>query len=230
MHNKSLLILIAMLASIGGWFLWNILFAIIYSQNTIYKVKGALFHGFGKSILWWFTLIFIILAVLVLEIAVSAMRTALWPTDADVFQELERDLKVRKRFEEAAQVELRQGWEAAAVAEAAKGRKAKGKKIPSLKPKISSFELRRGDRERKRQEVAEREQDRRERDVEEILRNRPDKYVDPARTRGNRLSIQEGMDEVERGSRDVEAMLKGRFGSVRRPGDEDERAGREASK
>ena len=38
------------------------------------------------------------------------VRVMLWPTDEDVFRELEKDSGVKRRFEEAAVMELEQGW------------------------------------------------------------------------------------------------------------------------
>jgi len=60
---------------------------------------------------WWLVLIFIVLCIAVLEYGVSSLRAAWWPTDVDIFQELEHDLEVRKRFEEASAMELQQGWD-----------------------------------------------------------------------------------------------------------------------
>ena len=48
-----------------------------------------------------------------------------------LFQMLEKDPEVRRRFEEASAMELRQGWEAAAEADKAKKmKKHKGKMLP----------------------------------------------------------------------------------------------------
>lgn len=50
-------------------------------------------------------------AVLIFEISVCSLRANLFPADVDVFQEYEKDLDIRKRFEEAAASELQQGWD-----------------------------------------------------------------------------------------------------------------------
>jgi phospholipid-translocating ATPase len=111
MHNKSVLALISLVLSIGGWFLWNIILSSVYHKNKIYAVKHGFLSRFGRNPLWWFTLILILVSVLAFELAVIALRTAYWPTDTDIFQELEQDLEVRKRFEEASALELQQGWQ-----------------------------------------------------------------------------------------------------------------------
>jgi phospholipid-translocating ATPase len=78
------------------------------------------------------------------ELAVASLRSAYWPTDTDVFQELERDLSVRKRFEEASAVELQLGWD-------------RGKKKDSAEIETERIK-----------------QEQREGAVEELLMNRPD--------------------------------------------------------
>jgi phospholipid-translocating ATPase len=137
--------LIALVLSIGGWFLWNILLNLIYpTKNKVYTVKHAFFDHFGKNILWWLTLILILLSVILFELGVTSLRAAWFPTDVDIFQELESDLEVRKRFEEASATELQQGWQ-------------RGKKKESL--------------EVERERV---EQEKREGAVKVLLENRPD--------------------------------------------------------
>jgi phospholipid-translocating ATPase len=111
MHNKSIVVAIAFLCSVGGWFLWNIILAATYHNNKIYDVKDGFFVRFGRNALWWLTLILIVSSVIVFELGVGSLRAAWFPTDVDTFQELEQDLMIRKRFEEAASMELQQGWD-----------------------------------------------------------------------------------------------------------------------
>ncbi|KAI9755089.1 MAG: hypothetical protein M4579_004428 [Chaenotheca gracillima] len=119
MHNKSVVVLISVFLCVGGWFLWNLILSAIYSNNTVYDVKGGFIHRFGDSVLWWLVLILIVASCFVFEIGVAALRSAWFPTDVDLFQEYERDLPIRKRFEEAASSELQMGWD-------------RGKKRPSF--------------------------------------------------------------------------------------------------
>lgn len=150
MHNKSIIVPIALFISIGGWFLWNILLDLTYNTNSKsgkpYFVRNGFFEHFGKNPLWWLTLILIIVAVVVLDLAIVTLRAAWWPRDEDVFQELERDLGVRMRFEEAAAMELQGGWQ---------GKEA-------MKQREEEKRIRKDE-----------EQSRREREVGELLRNRP---------------------------------------------------------
>jgi phospholipid-translocating ATPase len=195
MHNKSILAAISLLLSIGGWFLWNIILSAIYNPaNKIYHVRDSFFSTFGKSGLWWFTLILIVSCAIVFEFGVSSLRAAWFPTDADTFQALEQDLEIRKRFEEAASLELRQGWD-------------RGKKK-------TSFEIRKEEEEERQRNE---EQEKREAEVREILRSRPDGPASEAAVRqSKRMSTQDIIDEVGRTSVDISEMLSKRFGSVRR--------------
>jgi len=47
-------------------------------------------------------LILTLAALIVLELGVSSLRKTFWPTDTDVFQELQKDAFIRNRFEETA--------------------------------------------------------------------------------------------------------------------------------
>jgi len=144
MHNKSIMAAISFIASVGGWFLWNLILSATYHNNWLYNVKGGILHRFGRTLLWWLTLALMVSSCVIFELGVASIRSAFWTTDVDTFQELERDLHIRKRFEEAAALELQQGWD-------------RGEKK-------SSLEL----------ERAEAEQAAREGEVQNILRNRPE--------------------------------------------------------
>ena len=111
LHNKSIAAAIAIFLSVGGWWLWNLLLSLIYPPNVIYNVNHGLLEWFGKNPLWWLTLILIVMAVGLFETTIHSVRTALFPSDVDKFQEYERDLEVRKRFEESASELLQQGWD-----------------------------------------------------------------------------------------------------------------------
>jgi phospholipid-translocating ATPase len=111
MHNKSITAFIAVFLSIGAAILWNIILAGIYPSTAIYYVRHEWFVGFGRNPRWWLVLIFIVLCVAVLEFGIASLRAAWWPSDVDIFQQLERDQEVKKRFEEASAMELQQGWD-----------------------------------------------------------------------------------------------------------------------
>ena len=106
LHSKSVLCVLAMGLSIGGWTIWNLIFSAFYTHNTQYDVRDGLLDRFGRNALWWLTLILIVVACWMFEFAVKCMRMAWIPDDVDTFQELEKDKGVKRRFEEAAGFEI----------------------------------------------------------------------------------------------------------------------------
>jgi phospholipid-translocating ATPase len=128
MHNKSIMCLLAFVISISAIFLWNILLDLIYPRKGIYRVRGGLFHEWGRDPRWWIGLFFAVCAVVALELCVQAAKKTIWLTETEIFQGLEKDPAVRRRFEEASAMELRQGWEATAEAQRLqKEKKGRGK-------------------------------------------------------------------------------------------------------
>ncbi len=119
MHNVSIANVLAVGASVGGWFLWNILLAVLYTRKGIYDVKGGFLRRFGRDWNWWLTLIVILACLFVLEVGSKAIKMAFRPSDTDVFQVLEQDGVMKRRFENASALELRAGWRA-------QGRKLEG--------------------------------------------------------------------------------------------------------
>lgn len=109
-RNRTSIALACLVIEFGGWFLFNIALSVTYKDNYEYDVKGALLDRFGRNPLWWCTLIIIIVGCLLYEIIVRAVKNALFPTDIETFQELEGDVGVRRRLEEASASELQAGW------------------------------------------------------------------------------------------------------------------------
>jgi phospholipid-translocating ATPase len=120
--------------------------------------------------MWWACLVVILASTVVFEIGVQAIRKIFWETDVDVFQQLEKDGVWKARFEEAAAGELQNGW-------------ARGKGDGEAKIEEA------GDDERQREEQ------RREREVKDLLRNR--------------------VEEREEDGGDVDRVLSRGFGDVR---------------
>ncbi|MCJ1394805.1 hypothetical protein MMC18_007685 [Xylographa bjoerkii] len=91
LQNKTLTCVIAMLLSIGGWFLWNVILGATYSNNTIYDVKGGLVTRWGRNALWWLCLLLIIITVWTFELMTKMAKVAWKPSDVDEFQQWEKD-------------------------------------------------------------------------------------------------------------------------------------------
>ena len=111
MHSKSWIAMMGFVVSVGGWFIFNVILSLLYKKNTIYNVRGGIIDRFGEDPSWWLTLISVILMCVVFEVGITALRSAWFPTDVDLFQEYEQDLGLRLRFEESASTELQQGWD-----------------------------------------------------------------------------------------------------------------------
>ncbi|PGG95541.1 hypothetical protein AJ79_09996 [Helicocarpus griseus UAMH5409] len=108
---RSVMAAVSIIVSVGGWFLWNMILSRQYQIDPIYNVRDNFLPRTGRNAAWWVTLILAVAAVILFEVTVTTVRVALFPTDVDYFQEYEMDLEIRKRFEEAAAMELQQGWD-----------------------------------------------------------------------------------------------------------------------
>jgi phospholipid-translocating ATPase len=113
MHNKTLISLLGFTLSILGWTLWNVILSYLYStkEHLAYAVKGGFIKHFGANGIWWITVAIIIVAVCIWELGIKSLRKTFWPQDADVFQVLEKDPVLRKRFMKAARGALTYGDE-----------------------------------------------------------------------------------------------------------------------
>lgn len=100
LHHKTVVTLAGFVISIAGWFLWCLFLSAIYAKKTgPYTVRDAFFDNFGRIPAWWLTLVMVLAIVLVLELAVTALRRIFWPQDQDLMQEVEK-LGVRVMGEE----------------------------------------------------------------------------------------------------------------------------------
>jgi len=55
---------------------------------------------YGKNLLWWLVLSLTLAVLCLFELGVSSIRKTFWPTDTEVFQELQKDPIIRQRFED----------------------------------------------------------------------------------------------------------------------------------
>ena len=212
LHNKSITCVVALLLSIGGWTLWNIILSALYTNNVIYDVKDGLLERWGRNALWWLTLLVILVSVWAFEVAVKAAWVSIKQSDVDVFRELEKDETCWKRFQDGAREEM--GKEAA---DGDEEMRAKGQVLGNLR--------------------TEEEQEKREGEVQELL-DRPRMMLDDGdrlgangvRRRHSSTDGQDGEQQVEqakdeeeekehgirRRSTDVHELLRKGFGSIRR--------------
>lgn len=80
-------------------------------SDEIYDMNMGLVSRFGRDLSWWLVLLMAVMCAAILDVSIIVIRTALWPTDIDTFQEIERTIDFKKRLEEAASAELQQGWD-----------------------------------------------------------------------------------------------------------------------
>ncbi|KAF2681560.1 phospholipid-translocating P-type ATPase [Lentithecium fluviatile CBS 122367] len=187
-HSKTLTNATALFLSIGGWFLWNIILAANYKEdNKIYFVRDAMFQTWGRSFPWWLCLILIVSSVLVFEFGMASLRSAFFPTPEDIFQALEKDPDVKRRFEEAAADELQQGWDMRTNKERDEEEKLR-KVVQGLEAK---------------------EEERREEAVREMLRNRMGSEGGGEERRENRGTIGAEME-----GENVDRILSRGYGKV----------------
>ncbi|KAH8806263.1 putative phospholipid-transporting ATPase [Hyaloscypha sp. PMI_1271] len=114
MHNKTYMSALGWLISIGGWFLWTIFLSVVYKPGkmySLYPIKDGFIKFFGRDLIWWVVLALSLACLILLEIGVSSVRKAFWPTDTDVFQALQKDKLIRQRFEETIRAEQEGGGE-----------------------------------------------------------------------------------------------------------------------
>lgn len=241
MHSKTATAAFSFICSVGGWFLWCIILASTYKNTSIYYVKDGLWDAkrFGRNALWWLTLIMILACVVVFEIGVKTARAAFWTTDVDRFQELEKDPAIKTRFEDAATLELAQGWERfGKEGEAVPERKKKKKRFSSSKKGrkwdwfglverdddesdveeaelevVSSLTAQEANRIRKMRTVE--EEERREGEVRDLLRNRPDELEGQEGSEREQVDLEQGRKKP-RASLEIQEMLARGFGGVKR--------------
>lgn len=104
MYTKTIMSVAGWVLSVAGWLLWNIILNFVYSQkeSLAYNVKNGFLGHFGRGPRWWVVIAISVGSIVVFEYAVMSIRNALSPSDTEIFQELERDPVLRKRFEMAA--------------------------------------------------------------------------------------------------------------------------------
>ncbi|KUJ21927.1 phospholipid-translocating P-type ATPase [Mollisia scopiformis] len=103
MHNKTLMSALGWLLSVGGWFLWTIVLSALFKPSKtylLYPIKSGFLHEFGNNLLWWLVLFLTLCSLILMELGISSIRKSFWPTETDLFQELQKDPLIRKRFEE----------------------------------------------------------------------------------------------------------------------------------
>ncbi|KAG5921586.1 hypothetical protein E4U53_003780 [Claviceps sorghi] len=92
LHHKTIVTFAGFFVSVAGWFLWCVFLSGAYPPRVGKDmVRGAFVDHFGRHPDWWATLALALAALVVLDLAVQAVRRVYWPTDQDLMQRIERD-------------------------------------------------------------------------------------------------------------------------------------------
>lgn len=110
MHNKNWIAFTSVLLSAGGWLVWCCALPILNSTDGIYDVSHGFYNHFGRDITFWCTCLALTVLPITIDIIYQTLKTAIWPTDSDIFAELEKKSSVRKKLELGAYNEMKQGW------------------------------------------------------------------------------------------------------------------------
>ena len=102
LHSKTWITFAAFAITIAGWFVWLLILNSAYAlkEQLAYNVRWGFVSDFGPMLEWWLTAWSCVTAFLIFDCLVSYLRKIFYPSDTDVFQELEKDPVIRKRFEE----------------------------------------------------------------------------------------------------------------------------------
>lgn len=111
-QSRTVIALGVTIISVGGWFGWNLFLSAVYHNGRvkIYYIPDGMVSRWGKDLSWWAALLVVTVAAALVDILWKVFRVWFFPTDTDLFQELEQDDSIKKRLEEEAYEELQQGW------------------------------------------------------------------------------------------------------------------------
>jgi len=95
-HTHTFTNAIALVVSIGGWFLWTVILSLTYKPDAkIYNVRSTFVLRFGNTLHWWSVVLFLVAAVVLLELAAQALRVTFWTQAEDVWRLVESEGGVR---------------------------------------------------------------------------------------------------------------------------------------
>ena len=64
----------------------------------MYSVRDGFTQYFGRDLVWWGTLGAVLIVLVVIDLVVDVFKRWLWPSEIDVWQELEKDEGVMKKL------------------------------------------------------------------------------------------------------------------------------------
>lgn len=111
MRNKQWLAITSFVVESVGYGLWNVLIMLLHrsKEPTIFFADYGLME-FGSDISWWAAVLINCLVLLLVDFLVKVFKFMVMPDDAEIFQLFEKDIDMRRTFEEKSFGELKQGW------------------------------------------------------------------------------------------------------------------------
>lgn len=89
----------SLIVTIAGWWAFNFFLSGIYARTPgPYYVRDAFTDHFGAELLWWAVLLVVAMVVMVIEITIEVVRKRFWPTDVDLWQEMEAERAKTKKM------------------------------------------------------------------------------------------------------------------------------------
>ncbi|SSD61224.1 related to Probable phospholipid-transporting ATPase DNF3 [Saccharomycodes ludwigii] len=110
MRNRSSIAFASVIISCGGWLIWCCFLPVVYSDDFMYDVLGGFYQRFGRDISFWASILLICVCPLLLSMLGKVFQTIFFPSDSDIFAQLEQEDEVRKKIEMNAFSEMKQGW------------------------------------------------------------------------------------------------------------------------
>lgn len=111
MRNKQWLAFASFFISTLGYGVWNVLIMLLHrgKNDIVYYVSYGLLE-FGRDVTWWATLLMLFSVLLLFDLLVKVLKFVIKPNDTELFQMFEKDINMRRTFEQNAMSELKQGW------------------------------------------------------------------------------------------------------------------------
>ncbi|KAH7033641.1 phospholipid-translocating P-type ATPase [Microdochium trichocladiopsis] len=103
LHTKNWLTTAGAIWGPFSWFMWQFILEAIFAKGfprIPYFIRNGFKSHFGRQLSWWATVLGASLCVIAFELAVSAFRRIYFPTDADLWQEIEQQRDFPRVLEE----------------------------------------------------------------------------------------------------------------------------------
>ena len=113
MQNRQWLAFAAFIILVGGYAVWNVLIMMLYrlglGDSEIFFVAYGL-ETFGPDQSWWAALLALFTVPILFDVLIKVFKFMFFPSDDELFRVFEKDVSLRRLFEERAYKELHQGW------------------------------------------------------------------------------------------------------------------------